>query len=72
MSFGKQSGKWTRFSFGGHYYSPRFRINQTGFLRRNDTRGGYGWFQVGNQDPWKFIRRSGHNLNGWASENCDG
>jgi len=67
----KQAGKWIRGRLRFEAESPHFRINDLGYLRRNDWIGTGCWLQFRTQDPRWITRRTFHNFNTWVGWNFD-
>jgi hypothetical protein len=68
----KISGQRTRFSFGTSYKTPGFEINDLGFQQRADEVSEFGWFQIRDDKPGKYVRSISVNFNQWAGWNFDG
>lgn len=72
LNVNKISGQKTRFSFGTSYKSPGFEINDLGFQQRADEISEFGWFQIRDDKPGKYVRNVSVNFNQWAGWNFDG
>jgi hypothetical protein len=72
ITFAKTGGKWVRGHVNFSLESPEFRINDLGFLKRNNWIGTSFGVQILTPDPVGFVRRSFNDLGGWFGWNYNG
>ncbi len=72
ITFGKRSGKLVQWKTNFDIRSPELKINDLGYIQRNDWIENSSWFQIRRQEPLGFIRESYNYFEKWLAWNYNG